>query len=129
VSDQLPESEQDQGAVEVLSKEERKWGMACHLCTFGGFIFPCGNILAPLVIRSVKSESMPFVEDQAKESLNFQITVYLVLIVGFLLKTVGIGFLLVWPLVIYVGIAVIIAGFKASKGVSYRYPLAIRFIK
>ena len=31
-------------------RDERTWGMLCHFSAFGGFIFPFGNILAPLII-------------------------------------------------------------------------------
>jgi len=129
VSDQLPDTEQNQEATQALSKDERTWGMACHLGAFAGFIFPFGNIVVPLVIWLIKSEDMPFVKDQGKESLNFQITAFIAFMVCALLMVVGIGFLLVWPLAIYVGIAVIIAAVKANEGVFYRYPLAIRLIK
>lgn len=129
MSDQSPDIEQSQGAGQVLSKDERTWGMACHLSAFAGFIFPFGNIVVPLVIWLIKSEDMPFVREQGKESLNFQITAFIAFMVCALLMVVGIGFLLVWPLAIYVGIAVIIAAVKANEGVSYRYPLAIRLIK
>jgi len=129
VSEQLPDTEQNQEADKTLSKDERTWGMACHLGVFAGFIFPFGNIVVPLVIWLIKSEELPFVKDQGKEALNFQITAFIAFMVCALLMVVGIGFLLAGPLVIYVGIAVIIAAVKANEGVFYRYPLAIRLIK
>ena len=56
-----------------LSKDERTWGMLCHISTFCGLIIPFGNILAPLIIWLIKKEDLPFVQDQGKEVLNFQI--------------------------------------------------------
>ncbi len=78
---------------------------------------------------------MPFVDDQAKEALNFNITVALVFLVLLLLTigTLGIGILLTAPLMIIVGIAwlvfTVIAAIKANDGVSYRYPMTLRLVK
>ena len=72
---------------------------------------------------------MPFVEDQGKESLNFQITMMLATIVSALLMFVLIGFVLIFVVIIFQFIVVIIASIKANEGVCYRYPLSIRFIK
>jgi uncharacterized Tic20 family protein len=49
------------------------WAMFCHIAAFAFFIFPFGNILGPLVIWLIKKETYPFVDEQGKESLNFQI--------------------------------------------------------
>jgi uncharacterized Tic20 family protein len=78
---------------------------------------------------------MPFVDDQAKEALNFNITVAiasLVLLV-FSVLTLGIGLVLAIPLWIIIGIFwlvfTIMAGVKANAGERYRYPFALRLIK
>jgi uncharacterized Tic20 family protein len=78
---------------------------------------------------------MPFVDDQAKEALNFNISVALVFLALFLLSvmTLGIGLIIAIPAWIIIGIAwlvfTIIAGIKAHEGVAYRYPLTLRLIK
>lgn len=102
--------------------------MFCHLSALAGFIVPFGNIIAPLVIWLVKKDEMPFVNDQGKESLNFQITVFLAAIVCFILIFVAIGFLLLPALAIYTLVMIIIAAMKANEGVSYRYPFILRLI-
>src|SRR4051794_35065816 len=57
------------------SKDEKMWAMLSHLTALCGYlIVPFGNIIAPLVIWLIKKDTMPLVDDQAKESLNFQIT-------------------------------------------------------
>jgi hypothetical protein len=94
-----------------------------------------GFFLGPLVIWLMKKDTMPFVADQAKESLNFNITIsaifLLLLILSFL--TLGIGFLITVPIMLVVGLAalvlVIMAAIKANEGVAYRYPFAVRLIK
>lgn len=120
---------QEVDTVHVPDKEERTWGMFCHLVVFLGFIIPFASIIGPLVIWMIKRDEMPFVEDQGKESLNFQITMLLAMIVSGLLIFVVIGFVLIFVVLIFQFIVVIIASIKANAGVYYRYPLCIRFIK
>ena len=122
------------------SKDERQWAMFAHLAAllgglltsaFGGW----GFFIGPLVIWLMKKDEMPFVADQAKEALNFNITVsaiFLLLLI-FTILTIGIGALLTVPVAMVVGIGalvlVILAAIKANDGVAYRYPLTIRLIK
>ena len=122
------------------SKDERQWAMFAHLSAllgglltsaFGGW----GFFIGPLVIWLMKKDSMPFVADQAKESLNFNITVSAVFLVLLVLSlvTLGIGFIITLPIMLIVGIAalvlIIMAAIKANDGVAYRYPFALRLIK
>jgi uncharacterized Tic20 family protein len=113
----------------VPEKDERMWGMFCHLTAFSGFIVPFGWILGPLIVWLIKKDEMPFVDDQGKESLNFQLTMLIAFIISFILIFVVIGFLLLGVLCIYEIIVLIIASIKANEGVCYRYPYAIKFIK
>ena len=83
----------------------------------------------------MKKDTMPFVNDQAKEALNFNITVSAIFLVLWILTvvTLFIGALLTFPLMGVVGIAalvlIVIASMKANEGVAYRYPFTIRLIK
>lgn len=92
-------------------------------------IVPFGTILGPLVVWLMKKDTMPFVADQGKEALNFNITVLIAMIVGGILTLVLIGVLVM----IVVGIAwlvlSIIAALAANKGESYRYPFTLRLVK
>lgn len=115
--------------IENVSMQERTWAMFSHLGAFAGYFFPFGNILAPLIIWLVKKEELPFVEDQGKESLNFQISISIYFLVSALLTLKLIGFLLLFSLVIFSIVMVIVAAVKANSGERYRYPLTMRFIK
>ena len=116
-------------AAEIaVSKEERTWAMFAHLSAFVGHFIPFGHILGPLVIWMIKKNEMPFVNDQAKEALNFQITMTIYFIVAGLLCLVVIGFVLL-PLVwLFDIIFTIIAAVKANDGVAYRYPGSLRLV-
>ena len=100
-----------------------------------GAIGGWGSFLGPLIIWLLKKDTMPFVNDQAREALNFNITVSAIFLVLIILTvfTLGIGVILTVPLAIIIGIAalvfIIIASIKANEGVAYRYPFAIRLVK
>jgi uncharacterized protein len=120
---------QDIEAVDSPDKDARLWGMLCHLLSFSGYLIPFGSVLGPLIIWLIKKDEIPFVNDQGKESLNFQLTMLIAVIVSAILMFVVIGFLLFGVLIIYQIIVVIMASIKANEGVRYRYPYTIRFIK
>ena len=111
------------------NKEERTWAMLCHFSVFSMFVFPFGNILAPLIIWLIKKEEMPFVENQSKEVLNFQISMTIYLIVSALLIMILVGIPLLIGLGIFNVIMTIVAAIKANEGKNYRYPINLRIIK
>src|SRR5690348_10964597 len=70
----------------VPSAEERQWAMFAHLSALlgafvTGWIGGWGWFLGPLIIWLVKKDTMPFVNDQAKEALNFNITIAIVFVI------------------------------------------------
>ena len=115
--------------VPTPSYEVRQSAMLCHLAAFLGFVFPFGSVVGPLILWQMKKEVDPFIDDQGKEALNFQITVAIAWLVCLLLGFVVVGFLLMTVLVIGALILTIIAGIKANKGIAYRYPWTWRLVK
>jgi len=106
------------------------WAMLCHLAALAIFIgIPFGNIIGPLVVWLVKKQEHPFIDEQGKAAVNFQISMTIYLIAAFFLCFVFIGFPILIGLLITNLIFIIVASVKASNGESYKYPLAIRFIK
>jgi uncharacterized Tic20 family protein len=113
------------------SRSERQWAMGCHLIALCGIVIPlpAANLIGPLVLWLIKREDGAFIDEQGKESLNFQISLFIYALGCLLLTVIGIGFLLFLPLAIFGLVCVIIAAIKASEGISFRYPACIRFIK
>ena len=72
---------------------------------------------------------MPFASDQGKECLNFQISMLIYVIISAILTLILIGFAFLVILYVMNIILTIIAAIKANEGVTYRYPLTMRFIK
>ena len=102
------------------TSDEKTMAVLSHALTLAvGF-------LAPLIIYLVKKDESGFVRDHAKESLNFQITVFIVL-VGLFITIIGI--LLMWLVGILALVFVILASIKTSEGKMYRYPFTLRLIK
>ena len=116
------------GEVNVSKKDENLWGMLCHLSALAGFVIPFGNIIAPLIIWVLKKDEFPLVDDQGKESLNFQISITIYFIIGIILVFVAIGIVVLPIIGLFALIMVIVASIKANEGVKYRYPFTIRLI-
>ena len=94
----------------------------------GAFYHPA--FIGPLVIWLIKKDDHPFIDDQGKESLNFQITVLIALRDRAADVCLFVGLLSCSPVVGYCGLVfAIIAAVKANNGIAYRYPFDIRLIK
>lgn len=120
-----------------IPAEERQWAMFAHLAALTGLVTGgLGCFLGPLVVWLVKRETMPFVNDQGKEALNFNITMFgvsvILWVVGTILLVILIGFLFylaAFAVGVFWLVMTIIAAIKANEGVAYRYPLTLRLVK
>lgn len=104
----------------VPTSDEKTMAVLSHILTL------VAPILAPLIIYLVKKNESKFVEWHARESLNFQITVAIIIIILFI--TI-IGILIAWIVGIISLVLVIIATIRASEGKLYKYPFSFRLIK
>lgn len=119
-----------------LSSEERNWALAGHLSAFSAFVTGgVGCILGPLVVWLIKRDTLPFAAEQAKEALNFNITVAIAALALwiFTLGTFFLGVVLTVPLGIALCVAwfvlTIVAAIRAQEGVVFRYPFTLRLVK
>ena len=135
-----------QTGIKIPTVQEKNSALFAHLASFGSLIFPFGNIIGPMIVWLIKKDESAFVDRHGKESLNFQITYTIVLLIlvglgaGFAISSGFRGFeegialsiiFFVIVIVLYALMAlvfVIIAAVKASKGEMFRYPMSIRFI-
>ncbi len=108
---------------EEVSKDARMWAMLCHLLG----LFTC--FIGPLIVWLIKKEEDPFINNQGKEALNFQITVAIASVVSALLAVICIGIILGMVVAVADLVFCIVAAVKANSGEAYRYPVSIRFIK
>ena len=112
------------------AKNDNSMAQLCHLLALTLLLgIPFGNILGPLTIWLLKRNEDPFVDFCGKESLNFQIsmTIYIMISAVLILIIVGI---ITTPVLMLVNIVLTInAAIKASEGTHYKYPITIRIIK
>jgi uncharacterized Tic20 family protein len=130
--------------------------MAAHLSALVAIAgLPFGHVLGPLIVYLVKGHESEFVASHAKASLNYQITMSIVGIVGVLaLIGVAVGFAVTNPnadtspglgagiLTFYAAVVIFVlailflslifiiaATIAAADGRRYNYPFAIRFLR
>jgi len=108
-----------------VTQDDRTMAMIGHL---SGIV---AGFIGPLVIWLINKDKSDkgWLNDQAKEALNFQITMIIGWLIAGILTMVLIGMLLIPVLFLANIILCIMAGMKANEGVNYRYPFAIRLIK
>jgi uncharacterized protein len=112
--------------------QARMWCMLCHLAG----IVPCIPCLLTVLVWQLKKGEFPAVDVHGKRALNFQISVFLVMvalmIVSVVLSFIHLGFLvhLLMP-VIGLGalVLMILAGIKANNGEDYKYPWSLELFK
>ena len=91
----------------------------------GGTVF---SFVPALIVWIIKKDDSAYIADQAKEALNFQITMVLAYMLAGVLSWILIG-LLFFPIIWVLNIVFcIIAAISTSKGETYRYPFALRLI-
>jgi len=129
-----PQAVQDSPGSKETNKDARMWAMFCHLAALAGIVVPViGCIIAPLIVWQIKKDEFPFVDEQGKEAVNFQISILLYLLVSAILwiplSFFCIGALIPFAISVVDLVFMLIAAVKANDGEHYRYPLTIRFIK
>lgn len=109
-------------SVGAPSQDDRNFAMLAHLL---GIFF---SFLGALIIWLIKKDQSQFVDQEAKEALNFQITV----LIGYAIASVLVFLLvgaLMYPVIWVLNLVFCILGaIASSKGQGYRYPIAIRLI-
>ncbi len=100
-----------------------------HLLGFAGFVFPFGNIIAPLILWLIKRTESPFLDRVGKEVVNYQLSYTIYAAVAGLLCLVLVGFLILPILFVVWVVFMIIAAVKTGNGEDYRYPGSIRLLQ
>lgn len=138
-----------------ISDSERTWGMVVHLSALFQFIFHFfGLIIGPLIVWSLKKSKMPFVNDQGKEVLNFNMSItfyaFIIAIAASLLpfsfnslydgeihgmwmnifSSIYMIFLVIAFFILFLFwlINTVRGAITANKGISFKYPLTINFL-
>lgn len=111
------------------TNDEKSLASFAHLGALAGCVLPMGCIILPLGIWMFKRDESEYIDLQAKEALNFQISMMIMFTVAGLLCLILIGIPMLIGLVIFDIVVSIIAAMKANEGEYYQYPINFRFIK
>ena len=106
----------------VPSNDDKNIVTITHL---GGILF---SFIPSLVVWLLKKDDSEYIAAQAKEALNFQITLLLAQFIAYILVFILVGFLLLGLIWIFNIVFCIIAAISSSKGEYYRYPFTLRLI-
>ncbi len=101
---------------------DRNVAVLTHL---GGAFF---SFLPGLIVWLLKKDDNAWVGEQAREALNFQITVLIGYIAAWILTIILIGLILLPAIYVANLVLCIIAAVKTSRGEDYRYPISLRLI-
>jgi uncharacterized Tic20 family protein len=107
----------------LSDSDQRMWSVFAHI----GGVFV--SFLVPLVILLVFKGRGAFVEDQAKEALNFQITLAIAYVVGGITAILIVGLFILLAAAICSVVFAIMAAIASNRGELYRYPLTLRLVK
>lgn len=104
------------------SANDKNIAVLTHL---GGIFF---SFVPGLIVWLLKKDDSAYIGEQAREALNFQITVLIGYMAAWVLAFLLIGFLLLPAIYLANLVLCLIAAVKTSKGENYQYPLSLRLI-
>lgn len=106
----------------MVKDDDKTLAMLAHLLSL--FI----GLFSPLIFYLIKKDSS-FVRENARNALNFQISLIIYFVITFAMMLILIGFILLPILWVFSIIVTIIGSIRAYEGEIYEYPLTIKFIK
>jgi len=114
----------------MTARQEQVWACFCHLGAFLAFILPfSGMVLGPLVLWLLRRDASQFVNREGKKAVNFQLSVFVYLLMGLVLTWAYIGYAILTLLLCVDIVCVVAASLKANNGEDFQYPLTIQFIR
>ncbi|WP_179873647.1 DUF4870 domain-containing protein [Microcella indica] len=122
MSQQPPVNPYATAPAPLRPEEEKLWATLIHV---GGIFF---GFVPALIGYLVLKERGPFIRGHSTTALNFQLTMLIGYVVGFVTVFVFIGFLVLLAVGILVLVFGIIAAIAANRGEEYYYPVAIKFL-
>lgn len=108
--------------VNTPSSDDKNIAVITHITGIFFSIFP------GLIVWLLKKDESPYISEQAREALNFQISLLIAYFISCVLMFILIGFLLIGLVWLTNIIFSIIAAIAVSKGENYRYPFSLRLI-
>jgi hypothetical protein len=108
--------------------DDKSMGMLCYI------LGAVSGWLGPLILWLVKKDTSPFLNDQGKEVLNWELTILPVYFISFFMFCIPfVGPIFAMLLIMACGVTnlvfCIMGAVKVNEGVPYRMPFSIKYIK
>jgi uncharacterized Tic20 family protein len=114
-------------AVPMSPADQRTWAIATHLSPFLA-AFVALSFLGPLVMYIIFKDRGAFIRHHAAEALNFQLTMWIGILISIPLMFVIIGFFTFGFIGLAMLVCHILGAVAAGEGRDFRYPFTIRFV-
>jgi hypothetical protein len=115
------------------SSDSRTVAAIGHLSAFAMFL-GVPSFIGPLVVWLLSKDRDPFAAGEAREALNFNLSLLLYTVVAIIamIATLGLGLIIIVPVALVAVpawlVLTVLAAVRAADGQPYRYPLTIRLI-
>lgn len=113
----------------LVLKNDRQMLMFTHLSQLLNYITGIGGLIVPIILWQMKKDEITNMDEHGKAIVNFQISLLIYGIVGFILTFIIIGIFILIAVGLVGLIFPIINGIKANDGKPIKYPLSIPFIQ
>ncbi len=122
------------------TQQERNWALWFHIgvlvmAALTSWAAGIAGAVTALAVYMIAPLGSAFVKDHAREAFNFNTTMFLLSVIGYILAfvTLGVGLLVIAPIAVILMVVwvvcTILAAVAAGKGERYHFPFAIQFIK
>jgi uncharacterized protein len=116
-------------AVPMAPADQRTWAIVSHLSPFLGLFIGGLSFLGPLILYIVFKDRGAYVRHHSAEALNFQLTMWIGLLVSVpLLFVFFLGVFTASAILMAMLVCHILGAVAASNGQDYRYPFTIHFV-
>jgi uncharacterized Tic20 family protein len=113
--------------------DDRLWGALAHFSALAMYFTGIGHIVGPMIIWLWKRDTSAFAGEEAKEAMNFNISVTIyaaaAAVLCLTIILIPIALMLFGIIHVFQVVCIIIGGLKASDGRPFRYPLNLRLVK
>lgn len=119
------------GAAELpgVNDQNRPLAVISHLSGFLGYLIPFGHIFGALAAWLYWRNVDAYVEEHAREALNFQLSITIYMFASLILMLLLVGLFLIFVVAIFHFVMMIVAAANASGGKPFRYPATMRMVK
>ncbi len=108
-----------------------KWLIFLHLSQLLGWVFPFGNLLAPLILWQMKKDENLKIDEHGKAIVNWQLSLCIYGIVAIVLSFILVGIPMLLAIFFVSVLCPILGPIKAynDNGNLYAYPMTLHFLK